>query len=199
MRLLLFSDLHRDKEAALQLVAKSQQADVLIGAGDFAVCREGLSDCIDVLKQCECPTVLVAGNGESAEELTEACTGWPLAHVLHGEVTKVAGIEFFGIGGGIPVTPFGSWSWDFSEDQANALLQHCPDGCILISHSPPFGLVDVTSRGEHKGSSAVRSAIERCRPRLVVCGHIHDSWEQEEHLDATRVINAGPRGIQISL
>ncbi len=199
MKLLLFSDLHRDKEAAAELVEKSKQADVIVGAGDFAVCRQGVTDCIEVLKHCQCPAVLVAGNGESAEELTEACADWPTAHVLHGESATVAGVEFFGIGGGIPVTPFGSWSWDFTEEDAQRLLTDCPHGCILVSHSPPQGLVDVTSRGEHKGSSAVRSAIERCRPRVVVCGHIHDSWEKEENLDATRVINAGPRGIQISL
>lgn len=199
MRLLLFSDLHRDRDAARKLVELSQQADVMVGAGDFAVCRKGLADCIDILSESTCPAVLVPGNGESADELSAACANWKLARVLHGNGRKIAGMNFFGIGGGIPVTPLGSWSWDFSEDDAASLLADCPDECVLVSHSPPLGIVDRTSQDEHRGSSSVRRVIDRCRPRLVVCGHIHDSWEQREQIDSTLVINAGPNGVLISL
>ena len=97
------------------------------------------------------------------------------------------------------MTPFGDWSWDFSEEEATHLLEDCPEECILVSHSPPFGIVDVTSEGEHRGSSAIRHVIERCRPRLVVCGHIHDSWTLQEKFESTLVVNAGPKGIMISL
>lgn len=199
MKLLLFSDLHRDKQAAAALVEKSKQADVIVGAGDFAVCGQGVSDCIDVLRQTKCPAVLVPGNGESIEELKAACQQWPSAHVLHGEMASVDGVNFFGIGGGIPVTPFGDWSWDFTEGQAADLLASCPYDGVLVSHSPPFGCVDVTSRGEHRGSTAVLGAVERCQPRLVVCGHIHDSWEQSAEIGPTRIINAGPSGLLVSL
>ena len=76
MRLLCFSDLHRDAKTAEQLVERSSQADVVIGAGDFATRRMGLSDTIDVLKGIEIPTLLVPGNGESYEELEAACRDW---------------------------------------------------------------------------------------------------------------------------
>jgi predicted phosphodiesterase len=69
MKLLLFSDLHRNKDAATKLVEISRGVDVMIGAGDFATCRNGIHDCIDILKTADCPAVLVAGNAESAEEL----------------------------------------------------------------------------------------------------------------------------------
>lgn len=199
MRLLLFSDLHRDIDAAKNLVQLSHDADVMIGAGDFAVCRKGVEDCIDVLSHSACPAVLVPGNGESFEELSAACAGWDKADVLHGTGLKIAGHQFFGVGGGIPVTPFGKWSWDFTEQQATELLEPCPEECVLISHSPPYGIVDKTSSDEHRGSSAVRATIDRCHPRLVVCGHIHDSWEQRQMVDHTLVVNAGPRGVMVSL
>ena len=199
MKLLLFSDLHRNKEMAKNLVEMSQQADIMVGAGDFGTCRKGVADCIDILKLAECPAVMVPGNGESVEELQDACSGWEQAYVLHGTAAKVMGIEFFGIGGGIPVTPFGSWSWDFSEEQATELLQDCPERCVLVSHSPPLGIADITSRNEHRGSSAVRAVIDRCQPRLLACGHIHDSWETKELVDSTLVVNAGPRGILLSV
>ncbi len=42
MRLLAFSDLHRDLEAVARLVERSADADVVIGAGDFASQHRGL-------------------------------------------------------------------------------------------------------------------------------------------------------------
>lgn len=196
MKLLLFSDLHADAAAARDLVRRSHSADVVIGAGDFGNVRRELRVCLDVLRTIDRPTVLVAGNNESTEELAGACRGWPQAHVLHGSGVTLAGVSFFGIGGGIPVTPFGAWSYDFTEEQAAALLAPCPAGCVLVSHSPPQGAVDQTSRGESLGSTAVRDAVVRLRPVLVVCGHIHASAGQQATVGPTPVVNAGPGGVE---
>jgi Icc-related predicted phosphoesterase len=195
MKLLLFSDLHASAAAARHLVERAAAADVLVGAGDFATMRRHLAVCIEVLSAVEKPVVLVAGNNESTEELAAACRQWPAAHVLHGSGVTVGGTQFYGIGGGIPVTPFGSWSYDFTEEQAHSLLAGCPAGCVLISHSPPHGAVDRTSTGHHVGSTAVRDAIVRLAPALVVCGHIHDSSGQQALVGTSPVVNAGPEGI----
>ena len=135
------------------------------------------------------------GNGESDRELEAACAGWSDAHVLHGSGCEIAGVPFWGLGAAVPITPFGAWSFDLGEDEARALLEDCPDGAVIVSHSPPFGHVDVAGQGEHLGSRAVIEAVERTRPRLVVCGHIHGSWEEESELGPTRIVNAGPRGL----
>jgi uncharacterized protein len=195
MRLLLFSDLHADAEAAHRLVELAREVDVVVGAGDFATVRRNIRVGIEVLRAIERPAVLVAGNNETTEELIDACRDWPGARVLLGSGQVIEGVPFFGLGGGVPVTPFGDWSYDFTEDQADALLADCPSGGVLISHSPPKGLVDADSAGRSLGSAAVRSAIERCRPRLVVCGHIHASAGQRATLGPTTVVNAGPGGL----
>lgn len=122
MELLLFSDLHTDTEAAKRMVALSETVDVVIGAGDFANARLGISKCIDILRRIRVPTVLVPGNNESLKELLDACRSWSAVHVLHGGGIDIGGQHVFGLGGGIPVTPFGSWSWDFSEEEGEALL-----------------------------------------------------------------------------
>jgi uncharacterized protein len=198
VKLLLFSDLHCDDAAAQRLVDRSRSVDVLVGAGDFGNIRRGIDICIDILRTIEKPAVLVAGNNESTEELLEACRNWPHAHVLHGSAVTIAGTAFFGIGGGIPITPFGSWSYDFTEEQATALLAPCPDGCVLVSHSPPRGAVDASSSGQSLGSTAVRETILRQEPLLVVCGHIHASSGQQTILGKSPVVNAGPGGIEWS-
>jgi Icc-related predicted phosphoesterase len=172
--------------------------DVLIGAGDFGKVRRDVGVCIDVLRTIDKPAVLVPGNNESTEELVEACQGWPQANVLHGSGVTIGGIHFFGIGGGIPVTPFGAWSYDFSEEEAQELLQDCPAGCVLISHSPPKGAVDGAG-GQSLGSVAVRDAVSRLHPLFVVCGHIHNCAGQQDKIGATPVVNAGPKGIEWEL
>jgi Icc-related predicted phosphoesterase len=199
VNLLLFSDLHADADAARRLVDLARRADVVVGAGDFGNARRQLRVCLDVLKTIDRPAVLVAGNNESTDELADACRDWPTAHVLHGRAVTLAGVTFFGIGGGIPVTPFGSWSYDFNEEEATDLLASCPAGCVLVSHSPPKGAVDRNGRGQSLGSVAVRQAVERLRPALVVCGHIHGSAGKQALLGSSPVVNAGPDGVEWQL
>jgi Icc-related predicted phosphoesterase len=93
------------------------------------------------------------------------------------------------------VTPFGSWSFDLSEPEAAVLLRDLPTGGVLVSHSPPRGVLDVSSSGKSLGSTAVREAILRCKPRLVVCGHIHHCGGRSERLGETLVVNAGSGGV----
>jgi len=194
MRLLLCSDIHCDLGAARRLVEQSAKADVVVCAGDLAVMRTGLRKTVNALAEMRAPTVLVAGNGESYEELFDACASWPSAHVLHGTGTEIEGVSFWGLGGAVPVTPFGAWSYDLTEERAAQLLADCPDGAVLVTHSPPFGHVDFAG-GKHLGSRSILDAIERTRPRLAVCGHIHGCWTEESLVGDTRVINAGPGGV----
>ena len=194
-QLLLFSDVHTDRDACRRLVDQSEEADFVVGAGDFCGMRHGLDATIDVLSAIQTPTVIVPGNSETADELRAACTEWSSAHVLHGDGIELQGIPFFGIGGGIPVTPFGAWSVDFTEAEAEALLADCPEGAVLVSHSPPQGVVDQDSRGQHLGSTSIRRTIEQRMPQLTVCGHIHGSWGEQATLAGTPVVNAGPEGI----
>ena len=118
---------------------------------------------------------------------------------MHGTGTTIDGVDFFGIGGGIPVTPFGDWSYDFTEEEAAELIADCPTGCVLVTHSPPKGVVDTDSSGKSFGSQAVRQAVLDKSPRLVVCGHVHACWRQEEQLGSTPVVNAGPVGVEWAL
>jgi Icc-related predicted phosphoesterase len=193
MRILAFSDLHRDLGRAASLVERSADADVVIGAGDFASIHEGLDETIGALAGIDTPTVLVPGNNETADALREAASAWSSATVLHGERADVEGRTFFGLGAGIPITPW-DWSFDLSDDQATAALEDCPEGAILVLHSPPQGHCDTSGAGEHLGSQALADAIERIRPPLAVCGHIHESWGARSRIGDTEVANLGPEG-----
>jgi uncharacterized protein len=193
VRLLAFSDLHRDLGQAASLVERSSEADVVIAAGDFASVHEGLEETIGALRPISAPTVLVPGNNETEDALRAACDGWDAATVLHGQATEIDGTQFFGLGAGIPVTPWG-WSFDLDEDQARERLAAYPEGAVLVVHSPPKGHCDTSSSGDHLGSESILEAIESKRPPLAVCGHIHEAWGTEDEVGPTKVINLGPTG-----
>ena len=86
------------------------------------------------------------------------------------------------------------------------MLAPCPEGAVLVLHSPPQGHCDASGDGDHFGSPALLRAIEEKRPRLAVCGHIHESWgcesadrrdagpqpRPDRHLDR----GLGPRGVE---
>ncbi len=191
MRVLAFSDLHMARNRAADLVAASTEADLVIGAGDFCNMRQGLDEAMAMLSGIAAPLVLVAGNAESAEELTDAAPEG--AHVLHGTGMTLDGLRLFGLGYGVPLTPFGDWSCDLTEAEAAELLDRCEATDILIVHSPPKGHGDTISQGVSVGSVAVRDAVERLQPIHVFCGHIHDSWGYRGTIGRTQIANLGPK------
>jgi uncharacterized protein len=198
MKLLAFSDLHRDLGQAARLVEMSAEADVVIGAGDFASVHEGLEETIGALAAIEKPTVLVPGNNETEDALREAASQWGAATVLHGAGTTIEGVEFYGLGAGVPVTPW-DWSFDLDDDAASAKLVGCPAGAVLVLHSPPQGHCDANGGGDHFGSPALLAAIEEKAPRVAVCGHIHESWGCESQVGETPIHNLGPKGTWLEI
>ena len=107
------------------------------------------------------------------------------AAVLHGEGTKIDGMSFFGLGAGVPVTPW-DWSFDLSEEEAAERLAGCPEGGVLVVHSPPKGHLD-----KGFGSEAILQTIETKHPRAAVFGHIHECQGRREQLGPTLLANLG--------
>ncbi len=189
MKILAFSDLHLDQNAAAALLDAATEADLVIGAGDFAQRREGLEAYMALFEPIADKAVFVAGNNESVDELRAASS----AVILHGEAGWIEGLTIAGLGSAVPPLPPLPWaSCDITEDQARDLLNEIAHADILISHSPPFGACDSLTGYGHIGSQAVREAVERLQPKLVFCGHIHDSWGTEGLIGASRVVNLGP-------
>lgn len=190
MKILAFSDLHLDAGAADAIINAADDADLILGVGDFAVRRTRLQDYMARLAPIEGKAIYVAGNNESVDELRAATD----AAVLHAQMIARDGLRIAGIGGAVPpLPPSLPWdSYDLTEDQADTLLSSIEACDILVSHSPPYGVADHHSALGPLGSHASRAAAENLRPRLLLCGHIHDCWGEEGHIGACRVVNLGP-------
>ncbi|MGH2397931.1 MAG: metallophosphoesterase family protein [bacterium] len=59
---------------------------------------------------------------------------------------------------------------------------------VLVVHEPPYGTLDVVPSGRHIGSQDVLELVRRIRPRVLTCGHVHES-AGIVRLDETTVIN----------
>ncbi len=189
MRVLAFSDLHHSRARAEALVAASEEADLVIGAGDFANHRQHVPEAMNLMAGIAMPFVVVPGNNESDVELRDAAHAGTT--MLHGQEVVQGGIRIVGIGAGVPVTPW-DWSFDLTDDDAEKMLSPFKSADILITHSPPKGVADKNSAGMSLGSQAIFDAIERLQPSLVLCGHIHESWGQEGRIGPSRICNLGP-------
>jgi Icc-related predicted phosphoesterase len=91
------------------------------------------------------------------------------------------------------VTPW-DWSFDLDDAAAGAMMGDCPENAVLVLHSPPKGHCDENGGGGHFGSPALLEGIEEKRPRIAVCGHIHESWGCESAIGETPIRNLGPTG-----
>jgi len=72
---------------------------------------------------------------------------------------------------------------------------------ILVCHQPPFGVLDKVNfpsapkswQGKHAGSKIILNYIKKKKPKLVLCGHIHEGLGKKK-LGKTQVINLGCAG-----
>lgn len=79
---------------------------------------------------------------------------------------------------GSPWQPrFFDWAWNLDEDELASKWSAIPaDTDILLLHGPPFGIADLTRGGDRTGSPSLTRRIDEVKPRLVVCGHIHECF-----------------------
>lgn len=154
--------------------------------------------------------ILVAGNHDG---FLEQCISTKAAKYLleddwedEGfEYLKDSGTEFEGLKiWGSPWTP-NFCDWHFMLPRGPALKAKWDlipkDTDILITHGPPHGILDKTSRGhgsisrKHCGCVDLREAVERIKPKYHVFGHIHEGYGQQTEVwgpeisQATKFVN----------
>ncbi|KAH9947182.1 Metallo-dependent phosphatase-like protein [Amylocystis lapponica] len=77
---------------------------------------------------------------------------------------------------GSPWSPwFHNWAFNYERgEEAKNLVAAFPKSDILVTHGPPFEILDMTVTREHVGCEELRARLSCLRPRLHVFGHIHE-------------------------
>jgi Icc-related predicted phosphoesterase len=188
MRLVLLSDTHGLHDHLLV-----PDGDVLIHAGDFTL----HGDLAEVQKfdnflatMPHAHKLVIAGNHDFCFENNPEEARKLLGNALYLEDSgcEIDGYNFWG-------SPWQPWFMDMafnldSETARGKKWKAIPAATdVLITHTPPRGILDLTSLGEQVGCSALAQEL-RSRDLLVhVFGHIHEAYGVYHH-DATTYVNA---------
>ncbi|KAJ7484377.1 Metallo-dependent phosphatase-like protein, partial [Mycena latifolia] len=65
-------------------------------------------------------------------------------------------------------------AFSYEAADAEAVLPDFPDTDILLTHGPPYNILDLTNKAARPGCPALAARLRACRPRLHVFGHIHE-------------------------
>lgn len=97
-------------------------------------------------------------------------------HVLLDQAVVLDGVRFYGS----PWTPpFMRWHFMADESRLASLYYGMPDTLdMLVTHGPPWGILDPGWQEPHVGSTALADAIVNRRIAHHVFGHLHDAGGQ---------------------
>jgi Icc-related predicted phosphoesterase len=160
MRILACADQHGrpDRIARVRALISELRPNVVVLPGDLTHAGSG-SETLALLA-LPFPVLAVPGNMDYATEAARIRTEGRLGEA---DPVIIDGVSF----GGPDVT------------------RPCD---VLVVHEPPLRILDTGSGGRHFGTTRVRDLIHRLHPRVVLCGHVHESPGIERSGD-TLVVN----------
>ena len=168
--------------------------DILIHAGDLT--RSGNMDELRTMNQFldSLPhnhKIIIAGNHDVCFEKNQSNARKLISRAtyLQDKIVEVMGLKIYGS----PWQPrFGDLA--FNLDRGAPLKEvwsKIPnDTDVLVTHGPPFGILDATDvGGHHVGCKDLLEVVLKIKPKVHAFGHIHCSYGVEKNNDTT-FINA---------
>jgi len=121
--------------------------------------------------------VIIAGNHDFLFENNNADARALItnAHYLQDSMVEIDKVKIYG-------SPWQPWfyDWAFNLRRGQPLRNvwsKIPAGIdILMTHGPPFGVLDYVTRAERVGCEDLINELFRVKPKLHVFGHIHESY-----------------------
>lgn len=179
MKITAISDTH-GQHRALAL----QGGDLLIHSGDVSKMGRPMEieDFLDWFRvQPYAHKVFIAGNHDFFFEQADPQV---IARMIPGGVTYLndSGCEVEGFKlWGSPITPW-FHDWAFNRDRGAEIKAHWDgipgDTDILVTHGPPFGILDETVYSKRVGCEELLLKVYQVKPRLHLFGHIHEDYGQ---------------------
>lgn len=191
MNIITFADTHLCHKEVIGFKEKelyTSNADMIICAGDF--CNTG--EIGDVIRFnnwfFQLPhkyKILIAGNHDRIFELQPDVAQVFLNKniiYLQDEEVIIEGIKFYGTPWQLP---FNNWAFNLPEEELDKKFSKIPnDVDVLITHSPPYGILDSIPSRSNLGSKSLLKHVLRITPKVHIFGHIHGGygmWRDEEN------------------
>jgi len=192
VRIVFASDTH-SRHAGLVV----PEGDVFVHCGDFTMLGEpehvaAFGRWAGALPHAH--KLVIAGNHDRSfeDDLPAALAaldaeGNGLVYVQDGAV-EIDGVRFWG-------SPWQPWffDWAFNLQRGPELAAKwalIPEGTdVLVTHGPPMGILDLTSRGEHVGCADLLDRVADLQPKVHAFGHIHEASGLDER-DGVTYVNA---------
>ena len=167
MRILHISDTHGKHN----LLKNLPKADIIIHSGDTSFSGSD-NEILDFLNWfCDLDyqhKIFVAGNhddclyGEQIEGLPDNC------YYLCNSGVEIEGVRFWGV----PLFMGDT----LKENRTEQIMAQIPENTnVLISHSPPYGILDFDDN-IYYGCSDLLKTVERVNPHYHLFGHIHAAY-----------------------
>ena len=199
MKVIAISDTHGYHD---QLSLSS--GDMLIHAGDVSSqgSEQEIKDFLRWFSDLDYKhKIFIAGNHdflfEQAEsELIESLIPDNVIY-LNDSGISIGGLNIWGS----PVTPW-FFDWAFNRHRGVDIKKHwdliTQNTDILITHGPVYGVLDRTIKGQRVGCEVLRDATYVIKPKVHICGHIHEAYGQVQTMD-TLYINASVLDVRYRL
>ncbi len=195
LRIFSAGDIHGDTRLAEKLAveAKKEHADLVVLCGDLTFAEQSTDNIIGPFKKRNLKVLLIPGNHETVATADFLANVYGVKNI-HGYSVRYKNIGLFGAGGA------NIGLGQLSEKELYDLLKKgfekikYLDKKIMVTHVHPSGTKMEKFTQFFPGSSGVRKAIEKLKPDILLCSHVHEAEGLEEKIGKTKIINVGKRG-----
>lgn len=195
MKILAAGCLHSDSALIERLArqAEDENVDLVVLAGDLTFGEASTDNIVGPFVRRNKRVALIPGNHETTSTADFLAQKYGVTN-LHGYGLLHYDIGFFGCGGA------NTGLFQLSEDEIFNHLKrshkYIKDAKkkIMVTHVHPAESKMEQFSEFVKGSTGVTKAIEKFKPDLLLCSHVHEASGLEETLGTTRVVNVAKTG-----
>jgi len=195
MKILAAGDIHGDTRLAEKLAKKAEKnkVDLVVLCGDLTHFDTSTTNIIGPFKKRKQRVVFVPGNHESSPTADFLAEAYEVQN-LHSYSIKYKEVGLFGCGFaniGLSQLP---------EEEIFQILKkgkkYVKDTKknIMVTHVHPEGSLMGKLSNIFPGSKGVKKAIDKLKPDILLCSHVHEAEGVEEKIGDTKVINVGRKG-----
>jgi len=195
MKILAAGDIHGDSSLAIRLAQKAKQynVDLVILTGDLTFNNMPFTNIIKPFIELNKRVLVVPGNHDTIATINILAEIYGIKNI-HGYSVVYDNVGIFGCSG----VNIGNDA--LTEKEIYYTLKRGFEKIkdlekkIMVTHVPPKGALSEALSFVVSGSEGVKKALEKFKPNILLCSHIHEAEGIEQKLGDTLIINVGRQG-----